>query len=197
MEALMKRLMLLILLIMLTLAAAGAQALDQSQDEIPITRSDITADKNPTPWPTPYPDSSLHPPDDCPVTRRPEARFIPPDPWPERPSQDTDFWYGDNGLWTALPASGSWRQLALGEKFWWWSEEFILSEDYTPDLTVTARRLDGPAPEFHVTEATNGYHPTFDLAMLIGVQLASSGCWEFTGRYKDRQLTLVIWVPPW
>jgi hypothetical protein len=78
MEALMKRLMLLILLIMLTLAAAGAQALDQSQDEIPITRSDITADKNPTPWPTPYPDSSLHPPDDCPVTRRPEARSAKP-----------------------------------------------------------------------------------------------------------------------
>jgi hypothetical protein len=196
MEVLMKRLTLLILLVMLTLAA-GAQALDQSQDEIPITRSDITAGMNPTPWPTPYPDSSLPPPDDCPVTRRPEERFIPPEPWPERPPQDVYFWYGDNGLWTALPASGSWRQLALGEKFWWWSEEFVLSEDYTPDLRVTARRLDGRAPEFNVTEATNGYHPSFELAMLIGVQLASPGCWEFTGAYKGHQLTFVLWVPPW
>ena len=192
----MKQLLLLILFVTLTLAA-GTQALGPSQGEHPITQTEIVASKNPTPWPTPYPDSSPLPPDDCPVTRRPEERFIPPEPWPERPPQDTDFWYGDNGLWTNLPASGSWRQLALGEKVWWWSEEFILSEDYTPDLMVTANRLDGPAPEFSVTDATNGYHPSFNLAMLIGVQLASHGCWEFTGVYKGYQLTFVVWIPPW
>lgn len=115
---------------------------------------------------------------DCPVTQPPDPRFVPPQPW------------------TALPAGGSWRQLALGEKFWWWSEEFDVAADATPDLTVTARRLDGDAPAFQVSEATNGYHSSFHWAMLIGVELASPGCWEFTGQYKGHQLSFVLWVPP-
>jgi hypothetical protein len=53
------------------------------------------------------------------------------------------FWFGQASLWTALPESGSWRQLALGEKFWWWSQEFDVQEDSTPGLAITARRLDG------------------------------------------------------
>jgi cytochrome c2 len=133
---------------------------------------------------------------DCPFTRPPEPPFIPPLPWPPQPPGTGEFWFGNAGLWTALPVSGSWRQLALGEKFWWWSEEFDVSEDTTPDLTVTARRLDGDAPSFAVSEATNGYHDSFNWAMLIGVELASPGCWEFTGEYKGHQLSLVLWVPP-
>jgi hypothetical protein len=133
---------------------------------------------------------------DCPVTQPPETPFIPPDPWPERPPGSDQFWYGDSALWTALPAGGSWRQLALGEKFWWWSEEFDVAEDATPDLTVTARHLDGDAPAFQSSEATNGYHHSFNWAMLVGVDLASPGCWEFTGEYKGRQLSFVLWVPP-
>ncbi len=132
---------------------------------------------------------------DCPVTRPPEPPFIPPSPWPSKPPGTGDFWFGDSGLWTALPTSGSWRQLALGEKFWWWSEEFDVSEDWAPDLTVTARRLDGDAPPFESFEATNGYHESFNWAMLMGVKLASPGCWEFTGEYKGHQLSFVLWVP--
>ena len=134
--------------------------------------------------------------EDCPVTRPPKSPFIPPEPWPSQPPGKDQFWLGDNGLWTALPASGSWRQLALGEKFWWWSEEFDVTEDAMPNLTVTARRLDGDAPSFQVSEATNGYHESFNWAMLIGVELASPGCWEFTGQYKGHQLSFVLWVPP-
>ena len=132
---------------------------------------------------------------DCPVTQPPETPFIPPGPWPSQPPGTDQFWYGDRGLWTALPASGSWRQLALGEKFWWWSKEFDVAEDATPDLTVTARRLNSDAPSFQVSEATNGYHSSFNWAMLIGVKLASPGCWEFTGEYKGHQLSFVLWVP--
>lgn len=136
---------------------------------------------------------------DCPVTQPPDPPFIPADPWPSQPPEKGQFWYGDSRLWTALPTNGSWRQLALGEKFWWWSEEFEeldVFEDDTPDLTVTARRLDVDAPPFRVTEATNGYHESFHWAMLIGVELASPGCWEFTGQYKGHRLSLVLWVPP-
>jgi hypothetical protein len=135
-------------------------------------------------------------PSDCPVTQPPEPPFIPPSPWPAQPPGSDEFWFGDAGLWTALPTSGSWRQLALGEKFWWWSEAFDVRENATPDLTVTAKRLNGDAPAFRVSEATNGYHESFNWAMLIGVGLPSPGCWEVTGQYKGHQLSLVLWVPP-
>jgi hypothetical protein len=133
---------------------------------------------------------------DCPVTQPPEPAFIPPAPWPAQPPGTHEFWFGDDGLWTALPYSGSWRQLALGEKFWWWSREFDVSVDPMPDLTVTARRLDGDAPSFQASRATHGYHESFHWAMLSGVRLASPGCWEFTGEYKGHRLSFVLWVPP-
>jgi hypothetical protein len=133
---------------------------------------------------------------DCPVTQPPKPAFIPPAPWPSQPPGTDEFWFGNNDLWTALPLNGSWRQLALGEKFWWWSEEFDVSEDTTPNLTVKARRLDGDAPAFLVSEATNGYHESFNWAMLTGAKLASPGCWEFTGHYKGHQLSFILWVPP-
>jgi hypothetical protein len=62
-------------------------------------------------------------------------------------------------------------------------------------LTITARRLDGDAPTFQTNEATNGYHESFNWAMLAGVELPSSGCWEFTGLYNDHQLSFVLWAP--
>lgn len=133
---------------------------------------------------------------ECPVTQTPDPAFVPPSPWPAHPPGENRFWFGDDGLWTALPTSGSWAQLARGEKFWWWSEEFDVSQDETPDLEITARRLDGSAPAVRVTEATNGYHPSFEWAMLAGIHLPERGCWEFTGQYQEHQLSLTVWVPP-
>jgi hypothetical protein len=132
---------------------------------------------------------------DCPVTQPPETAFIPPRPWPAQPPGHGRFWFGHDGLWTALPDGGSWRQLALGEKFWWWSKEFDVAEDTTPDLTVTARNLGDKTVTFQAREATNGYHESFHWAMLMGVELPSPGCWEFSGQYKGHQLSFVLWVP--
>jgi hypothetical protein len=131
----------------------------------------------------------------CPVTQPPQPAFTPPSPWPSLPPENQKFWFGNAGLWTMLPFSGSWRQLAISEKFWWWSEEFDVDEDETPDLKVTARRLDGTAPIFQESKAVNGYAETYHWAMLSGVKLPSPGCWEFTGLSKDHQLTFVLWVP--
>lgn len=150
-----------------------------------------------TPYPTPVPESAQHPPENCPVTRPPHPRFVPPEPWPERPPDGGDFWYGSEDLWTALPGDGTWAQLAHGEKVWWWNEEFDGSVEGQPELGVTARRLDGPAPEARRDPpATNGYHPSFDWAILTGFQVPTTGCWEVTGRYDGHELTFVTWVPP-
>lgn len=131
----------------------------------------------------------------CPVTQRPATPFIPPAPYPTNPPPGSDFWYGDAKLWTALTDGGEWAQLALGEKFWWWSADFDVGTESEPALVVTARRLDGEAPEFESDWATNGSHPTLGTAMLVGVTLPTRGCWEITGRYKGHELVVVQFVP--
>jgi len=94
-----------------------------------------------------------------------------------------------------LPDDGTWQQLAHGEKLFWWREGYTGSEEPQPELAVTARRLDGQAP---ATEsgppATNAYHADFDWAMLVGMQVARSGCWEITGQYEGHELSFVVWV---
>jgi len=144
------------------------------------------------------PPSSL----DCPVTRPPQPAFVPPSPWPQNPPGGDQFWFGSAGLWTALPRDGSWHQLAVagvGDKFWWWSEHYTASDvatDSTPDLTVAARRIDGSSPSLDVSEATNGFHSSFNQAMLLGVELPSPGCWEFSAQFMGIALSFVLWVPP-
>ncbi len=131
----------------------------------------------------------------CPATQAPVPPFVPPQPWPAQPPGDDQFWYGDAGLWTALPASGSWPQLARGEKFWWWSDRFDVKADSTPDLELSARPLDGKWESVKVAQATNGYHASFHWAMLAGIDLPGTGCWEITARYKGQSLTVTVWVP--
>lgn len=180
----MKRWLLLLLVVVLALAAAGIQLVKlQNPQTARAAQKPVSVS------------SPVDPAAACAVTRPPAVPFTPPAPWPAQPPTPGQFWYGNDGLWTALPADGNWRQLALGEKFWWWSAAFDVAEDATPDLTVTARRLDGDAPVFQASPATNGYHESFHWAMLMGVQLASPGCWEVTGQYKDSQLSFVLWVP--
>lgn len=158
----------------------------------------LSACQSQTPLP-PGDAASLQVLEDCPVTKPPEPAFVPPSPWPAVPPNEDQFWFGAGGLWTALPRSGTWRQLASGDKFWWWSENYgsaDAAEDPIPDLDVTARRLDGPAPEYRASDATNGFHPSFNQAMLIGVELPAGGCWEFSARFKQDQLSLILRVPP-
>ena len=132
----------------------------------------------------------------CPLTQPPSPAFVPPDPWPAKPppggGQAGLFWVGQAGLWTALPADWRWPQLAHGDKFWWWSQWFDVKQDETPDLHLVATRLDGPAATVELTEATNAYHPSFEWAMLAGVELPSPGCWQIVANYKGEQLTVVI-----
>ena len=137
--------------------------------------------------------------ENCPVTRPPDSPFVPPSPWPAQPPGAHEFWFGSAGLWTALPNSGAWRQLAIGEKFWWWSERYSTSDvakDHPPDLVVSASPLGTLASTFHTSQATNGFHSSFNQAMLVGVTLPSSGCWQFEAEFMGSQLSFILWVPP-
>lgn len=58
-------------------------------------------------------------------------------------------------------------------------------------LTVTEKRLDGPAPSFTETEEISGEH-----GFMGGISIPVFGCWEITGHYKDQELSFVVWLTP-
>ena len=63
-----------------------------------------------------------------------------------------------------------------------------------PGLSVTARRIDGDAPVVHVADATNAKLQS-GWAMLLMLEIPTSGCWEITGNYRADSLSMVVWVP--
>jgi hypothetical protein len=62
---------------------------------------------------------------------------------------------------------------------------------------VTAKRIDGDAPILAVPFATNAHHEDFGgWAMLVALDIPTTGCWEITGRYDEHVVTFVTWVLP-
>jgi len=137
------------------------------------------------------------PPASCPITRPQDPPFIPPLPYPPTPPPHYGgkFWYGTEALWTWLPPDGTWR--TLRDKSFWWRDGFDWRTEQQPQLALTGRRLDAPAPPFSApAPATNGYRDDIGPFMLTGVGLATPGCWEITGRYAGTELSFVVWVTP-
>ncbi len=117
-------------------------------------------------------------PGTCAVTNPLEHPFVPPRPYLTGKGAN---WFGSDRLWTFLPADGIWGQ---GKKTFWFREEWgrlkgsdqeIPAIDSTK-LTVTARRLDGPAPPPEVGEATSSYREQDWKAFLVGgIKLPDNG----------------------
>lgn len=134
-------------------------------------------------------------PPSCPVTKQLDPPFTPPgnvgDGFEEK------FWFGSNDLYLALPNDGTWPQLSKGEKVFWWGEWYPGGHNEPhPDLRIHARLLDDPEINFEQSGATNAAHSSFPAeAMLIGLEVPSSGCWEITGEYRDKTLSFVVWIP--
>ena len=146
------------------------------------------------------PDASAPP--SCPITKRPDPPFVPPSAFPSTPpgAPGGAFWYGTNHLWTVANADGSWGGLrnangGYENKSFWWSAAFKVNEEPQPALQITGRRLDAPAEGARVGTATNAGAADIGSAMLTGVTLPTSGCWELTGRYREQELSFVIWIP--
>lgn len=138
-------------------------------------------------------------PSDCPVTRPPDPPFVPPAP--HRAKETGRFWLGTNALWTSLAEDGVWRGIVspsgTRNKFWWWRDGWKWNTDELandPGLIVTARRIDAEAPPAPVSPVTNGGLST-GWAMLLMLELPTSGCWEITGNYRSEHLSMVVWVP--
>jgi hypothetical protein len=136
----------------------------------------------------------------CPVTQPPERPFTPPSPY-SRNAPWNNFWYGTDSLWTAVPENGVWSALpnnppGYTQKVFWWRKGYSPTAEPEPQLSVTGRRLDAPAPPLNVSKATNAYAVEIGSAMLVGVDFPTLGCWEITGRYAGTELSFVVQVAP-
>jgi hypothetical protein len=141
------------------------------------------------------------PPAACPVTVLQDPSFTAPEPYSPNAPFESEFWYGSNALWTALPKDGIWYGLprnAQGytQKVFWWHEGYIWNEEPEPALTVTGERLDASAPPLIVSRATNAYASDIGSAMLVGIDFPTLGCWKITGNYEEAELSFIVWVAP-
>lgn len=139
----------------------------------------------------PSPPPAVTAPESCPVTLPPDPSFVPSPPQPSK-APFCAAWYGTQDLWTVVRPGG---ELGRNNKMFFWSDQWDWRHDWRPELTVTARRLDGDAPEPRVSRATNAHGGDIGHSMLIGLEIPTSGCWEVTGEYKGAALTFVAWVP--
>jgi hypothetical protein len=135
----------------------------------------------------------------CPVTRPPATPFVPPAEYSAIPPAG-QFWYGTPELWTMLEDGGVWNSLpqtptGYTQKLMWWRQGYRMEAEPMPDLTVTGRRLDAPAPPLVVSPASNA-SSEFGESMLLGAEIPCLGCWEITGHYHGRQLSYTVWVEP-
>ena len=88
----------------------------------------------------------------CLVTTPPVPGLVPPDSHPPTPASEGMAWYGTADLWTALEVDGTHGP----RKSVWWSRHFDVSEDETPDITVTYERLDIARGQIQALMGPNG-----------------------------------------
>jgi hypothetical protein len=129
----------------------------------------------------------------CVMTRPTGPGLAVPEAWPERPA--SGVWYGTRDLWTVLPTDGS---SPTPRKSVWWSSRFEGGpQEPTPDVNVTWRRLDAPAPIVQVLgQGTNAHTPEEGSFMIAGIDPLAAGCWSVTGSYRGTNLTYVYWSEP-
>jgi hypothetical protein len=129
-----------------------------------------------------------HRPRGCPVT--PPNHSIPPGQ-EGNPGATRAPYHGNGRLWTVLPPSGiirnaSRRDGSIMEKGPFWRAV------HGP-LTISGRRLDGPAPSLRAF-IPEGYNSTgFQATAII---FPEEGCWSVTARAGGASLTFVTLVAP-
>jgi hypothetical protein len=138
-------------------------------------------------------------PEACPATKPPAQPFVPPPPYWTDHGPD-GFWYGTESLWTLLDVPGTWRMgggRVYSTKLVYWRQGFDSRREPEPELIVTARRLGREAPSVAADPAVavfvTGRQPA---AMMTGIDIPTTGCWELTARYRDQKLSFVVSVQP-
>lgn len=140
-------------------------------------------------------------PEACPVTKPANQPFVPPRPYPAKPSLD-QFWFGTDELWTALPVTGAWIGLVhytrsdptFRQKVAFWRQGFDAHAATEAKLTVSGRRTDSFAPPLQTDGPGTPSWTADDQFFMTGINFPRTGCWEITARYEDVKLTFIVWV---
>jgi len=140
------------------------------------------------------------PPASCPVTVPQEPAFVPPAPYNSLDYKGY-FWFGSDALWVSLPDDGVWYGLpdnpeGYTQKIPWWRDGYIWDQEPQPLLVVTGERMGASAPALNASTANGAYAEDMGSAMMMGVDIPTLGCWKITRKYKDAELSFVIWVAP-
>jgi hypothetical protein len=142
-------------------------------------------------------------PNTCSVTKLANQPFVPPPPYPAKPSRG-EFWFGTDRLWTALPVNGTWSRLphytpgdpTFRQKLAFWRQGYDPHTEPRPNLTVSGRRIDSLAGPLQTDGKGIGSWTKDDQFIGTGINFPTTGCWEITGRYENDELTFVVWVSP-
>lgn len=143
-------------------------------------------------------------PANCHVTLPADGEFVPPISFHVPLSlPQGQFWFGTEKLWTILPIDGTWRgwsgaidpdsDYAYSMKIPW----FRVHPAFSPKdpLTITGKRIDGPAPSFSEVFWGNAFPRDEDNAMIMGgISIPTYGCWQITTQYRNQELTYTAWV---
>jgi hypothetical protein len=144
-------------------------------------------------------------PASCRMTFPSDGRFVPPAPLPSEPGDGTGvfyFWFGTDKLWTSLPTDGTWPGLrpyqrgdsSYRQKILWWYR-LPSGSPKNSSLTLTAKRLDGPAlPVMDKFENFDPMQKEHNSAIMTAIDLPTPGCWEITGHHDQQELSFVVWV---
>ena len=135
----------------------------------------------------------------CSVTI-PSPPFVAPAPYPAFPPDEGRAWVGTPELWTMVDRNGEVENegdvsFPIGLKTFWWSSNWGgMAAEPQPALTVVATRLDAYG-SVTTGDATNAASASLGgQAMLVGIELPSSGCWQLTGKYRGAELSYVVLV---
>jgi hypothetical protein len=80
------------------------------------------------------------------------------------------------------------------DKVFWWRKGYDWRTENPPQLKVSGKRLDAPAPPLYADGANAAFIKI--PAIVTGIDIPTIGCWEITGDYKGDKLTFVVWVVP-
>ena len=101
--------------------------------------------------------------------------------------------------------------IGRGEKIALFSEGYDWSADPGPNLSLSLKRLDAPAPVLANNDdgnpyppngsnivgffpASGAYSPESGSFIMSGVNFPSAGCWEITARFKGEELKIIYLV---
>ena len=138
---------------------------------------------------------------ECLTTLPSSPMFAPPAPYDSVHPSNNMFWYGTDALWTQLGSDGVWHIKNNADehngyvtKLVFWRKGFDWRKEPEPALIVTARRMDGDSPSVAVAHANAVFVTSNTPAMMTGIRIPTTGCWEVTGHYGGHTLSFIVSV---